>query len=96
MSDEFSAKWEKVLNKLGGDFMSSSESKTNEELQNQILRSQMVISDLEKDMEHDAKLQSVKQEVKRLSEVYREEINLEKAKSMFCIWLLRSRGQVIT
>ncbi len=93
MSDEFSHKWEKVLNKLGGDFMDSSQSKSNEDLQKQILRSQTVIADLEKDMDNDAKLAQVKEELKKISGAYRDEINLERAKSYFCLWLLRSRGQ---
>lgn len=93
MSDDFSQKWEKVLKKLGGDFMDSSQSKSSEELQKQILRSQTVIADLEKDMDNDAKLASIKDDLKKVTGAYRDEINLEKAKSNYCLWLLRTRGQ---
>ena len=93
MSDDFNPKWEKVLKKLGGDFMDSSQSKSNDDLQKQILRSQTVISDLEKDMENDVALQKAKDELKKVGGAYRDEINLERAKSMFCLWLLRNRGQ---
>lgn len=93
MSDDFSPKWERVLKKQGGDFMDSSESKSNEELQKQILKSQTVISDLEKDMENDTKLNTLKEDVKVLTSAYRDEMKLEQAKSNYCLWLLKNRGQ---
>jgi hypothetical protein len=96
MSDEFSHKWEKVLKKLGADFMDSAQSKSNEDLAKQILRSQTVVSDLEKDMENDVKLNAIKDDLKKVSGAYRDEINLELAKSKYCLWLLRSRGKDTT
>ena len=93
MSDDFSPKWERVLKKQGGDFIDSSESKSTDELQKQILKSQTVISDLEKDMENDVKLNSLKEDVKVLAGAYRDEMKLEQAKTMYCLWLLKNRGQ---
>jgi hypothetical protein len=85
----FPKKWEK---KLPGDFKDAAEAKSNDELLKEILKSAGIMSDLEKDMDNDAKLQSLKEDLKALSGGYKDELNSEQAKINYCLFLLRQRG----
>lgn len=93
MSDDlFPSKWEKVLNKYASDFKDACESKQNDELQKEIMKAEGMISDLEKDMTNDVKLQTLQEDLKTLKSGYTSVINGEKAKTKYCIHLLRQRG----
>jgi hypothetical protein len=90
---DFPKKYYKVLK--GTDFLDSSESKSNDELKQQVLRSQDIIVGLEVDLANDVKISSLKEDLKHLTGAFKDEINLEKAKSAYCLHLLKERGQGI-
>jgi len=90
MSDEtFSKKLDKLLPK---NFKENAESKTNDELLKEILKSSHVQADTEKDRDSDNKLATLREDVKLLSSAYKEVINCENAKIKYCLFLLKSRG----
>lgn len=90
MSDnEFPNKWAK---KLPEGFMESAENMSNDELKQALLKAEGIVSDTEKDMENDSKLNTLKEDVKMLAGAYKDTISSEKAKSKFCLYVLRSRG----
>lgn len=88
----FPSKWEKVLKKFCDGFKDAAESKNNDELQKEIMKAEAIISDLEKDMSADVKLQTLKSDLKDLKGGYNDSIKAEKAKSKYAIFLLKSRG----
>ncbi len=83
---------EKWMKKLPDGFAETAESKSNDDLKLIILKSQGVISDLEHDMENDAKLKAIKDELADLKGGYMDTLNCEKAKTKMCLFLLRLRG----
>lgn len=91
MSDGYPNKWEKILKKIP-DWCSGAESKTTEELKQEVLKQQGILADVEHVMSNDAKLIAVSEELKNLRHDYREQTTDAQAKSAFCLYLLRSRG----
>jgi hypothetical protein len=90
MSDQdFPAKWRKVLPE---NFSDEADSKKNDELQSIILKSSTAINELEKDMDNDAKLLALKEDLKHLMGGYKETMREEQAKIKYCLHLLRNRG----
>ncbi len=91
MSD-FPEKYVKVLNKLAGEFMDSSNSKTDDEVRKEILKAEGNIYEIEQAKDGDIKLNGAKDLVKELSGPYRESKTVETAKIKYSIHLLESRG----
>lgn len=85
----FNPKYAKLIAHLEEGLSSSS----TEDLKETIVKSQKSISDVEKDMEADEHLAALKEEIKDISNAFRDVIKLEHAKSLFCVHLLRSRGE---
>jgi hypothetical protein len=88
-STDFPNKW---WNKLPAGFVDTAEGKSNDELKGIILKSEGIISDIEKDMDDDKKLQTLKEDLKDLRGGYMDTINAETAKTKYCLHLLRLRG----
>lgn len=85
----FNPKYAKLL----GDWMSSADSYDTDELKKTIVDTQKAISDTEKDLEADERLNALKEEIKELSSAYRDVAKREQAKSMYCVHILRTRGE---
>lgn len=88
MSD-FPAKWAK---KLPENFIEETESKSTDQLKNDIVRYEQAQSDSEKDMENDPKLEEARKEVKELADVYKVAITELKAKVKYIAHVLKDRG----
>ncbi len=89
--DGFPEKWYKKLPSTwvnGG-----ADAKKSDELKAGILKSESIISDVEKDRDGDSKLQNAKAEVKDLNGAYNDTINEEKAKIKYSLYLLKQRGE---
>ena len=86
---DFPDKW---LKKLPTGYTETAETMSTEELQGEILKAEGTSADLEKDMENDQKLQSLKEDLKGLMEGYKGVLSMEKAKTKYCLHLLRLRG----
>ena len=69
------------------------DSMSTDDLKEAIVKSQKSISDVEKDMEADEHLKALKEEIKEISGAFKDVIKVENAKSMYCVHLLRSRGE---
>ena len=91
MADTFPSRWEKLLSKHS-DWKDGVESKQNEDLQREILKQQGLLADMEHEKDNDVKLNALKEELKGLNGHYRDIMNEAKAKSAYCLYLLRSRG----
>ncbi len=87
--ENFPKRW---FSKLDGDFIIKVESLTSEELEKAVLSAEGIISDTEKEMADDEKLTVLKEDVKLLSSGYKEVINAEKAKTKYCLHVMRLRG----
>lgn len=85
----FNPKYLKLISHLveGLDSMSS------DDLKEAVVKSQKSISDIEKDMEADEHLKALKEEIKDISNGFRDVSKLEHARSMYAIHLLRTRGE---
>lgn len=86
---DFPDKW---LKKLPTGYTDTAETMSTEELQKEILKAEGSIADTEKDMEGDVKLTSLKDDLKELTGGYRDLIARDKAKTRYCLHLLRLRG----
>lgn len=87
----FPKKWEKHLPTGWKD---SAESMSDDELENIIVESQKTMSDVEKDMDADERLQALKAEVKDIAGSYKDLISMHQAKARYSVYLLRTRGKV--
>jgi len=87
--ENFPPKWFK---KLSDDFVTSVETLSSEEIEKTVLKAEGVISDTEKEMSEDAKLNTLKEDVKFLSTGYKDVISAEKAKTKYCLHVMRLRG----
>lgn len=86
---DFPEKWAK---KLPEGFKDTAESMSTDELQKEILKSEGMVADTEKEMDDDQKLNSLKEDLKLLVGAYKESINAAKAKTKYCLHLMRLRG----
>lgn len=89
--DGFSPKWWKKLPASWQD-TAFGDSKTDEELKKGIMKSEHLVSDTEKDMDADDKLNGAKTMVKDLKGSYMDLINSETAQIKYSLFLLRCRG----
>jgi hypothetical protein len=78
--------------KLPENYKENMETKNTDELKQEILKASGVIVDLELDMENDAKLTALKEDLKALSGGYKDELATEKAKVNYCLFVMRQRG----
>ena len=89
LDEGFNPKYAKLIAHL----TESLDSMSTEDLKEAIVKSQKSISDVEKDMEADEHLKTLKEEIKDISSAFKDVIKVENAKSMYCVHLLRSRGE---
>lgn len=87
---EFPKKW---LKKLPENWTDTAESYDNDLLKKKVVEWEQAISVTEKDMEADADLTALKEQVKVDSEVYKKSITECQAMIRYAIFLLESRGQ---
>jgi plasmid replication initiation protein len=85
----FNPKYAKLIQHL----TESLDSMSTDDLKEAIVKSQKSISDVEKDMEADEHLAALKEEIKQISGAFSDVKKIENAKSMYCVFLLRSRGE---
>ena len=69
------------------------DSMSTEEVKEAIVKAQKSISDVEKDMEADEHLKALKDEIKDLQGAFKDVVKVEQAKTMYCVHILRSRGE---
>lgn len=81
------------LAKLIAHLTDSLDSMSTDDLKEAIVKSQKSISDVEKDMEADEHLKALKDEIKDISNSFRDVIKVEDAKTRYCVHLLRSHGE---
>ena len=79
--------------KLIAHLTESLDSQSTEDLKETIVKTQKSISDIEKDIEKDERLKALKEEIKEISGSYKDVQKVENAKSMYCVHLLRTRGE---
>lgn len=84
--------WKKLPSTWMGDDV---QSKTTDELKEQILKSSQTISTQEKDMAADQSLQQAKERVKDLSLGYKEVIDSERAIINYSLYLINERGSSV-
>lgn len=89
--DGFQEKWWKKLPATWQD-TSFVDSKDNDELKKDIMKSEHLVSDTEKDMDADIKLSTLKEDLKDLKGGYMDVINSERAKIKYSLFLLKCRG----
>ena len=85
----FNPKYAKLIQHL----TESLDSMSTDDLKEAIVKSQKSISDTEKDMDADEHLAALKEEIKMVTGGYKDVVKVEQAKSMYCVHLLRSRGE---
>ena len=85
----FSQKWWK---KLSSSYKEGAESKSNEELEDDIVKNEAGISGHEKRMEEDETLAALKAQVKDKADEYKEPISELTAQIKFATFLLKKRG----
>ena len=85
----FNTKYAKLIAHL----TDSLDSMSTDDLKEAIVKSQKSISDVEKDMEADEHLKALKDEIKDIAGAFKDVQKVEHAKSMYCIHILRSRGE---
>lgn len=89
----FSRKWEKKLPEPIEDTKSKIESMGDEELKKKIVQWQQAISNSEKDLENDPKVNSLKEDLKERCLPYREVIQECMAQMRFACFVLETRGK---
>ena len=87
--DGFPEKWFK---KIPSTWKDGAESMDNEDLKKEVLKAETLVSDTEREMDEDPKLNDLKADLKDLRGGYMDLINAEKAKVKYALFLLRSRG----
>lgn len=66
---------------------------SDDELRKKIVQWQQLISQTEKDMSNDPKLESLKEEIKDKSSVYKETLVVANAQMRFAAYVLEGRGK---
>lgn len=79
--------------KLIAHLVDSIDSMSTEDLKETIVKSQKSIADTEKDMEADEHLKALKDEIKDIASGFSDLAKLERAKTFYCVHLLRTRGE---
>jgi hypothetical protein len=87
---------EKSWNKLSDTWRTAAQAKQTEELEHDIIKAVRAMSNTSFDMRKDDKLEALQNEARELKSFYTETISAEKAKIDFCVYLLNSRGGVVT
>lgn len=86
----FNPKYAKILGDWGSEH---ADSLGPDELKKIIVDCQKSISDIEKDMEADERLKALKEEIKDLTGGFKDVQKRETAKTMYCVFRLRSLGE---
>jgi hypothetical protein len=87
--DGFPEKWYKKVPTVWKD---GAEAMDNEDLKKEVLKASSLVSDTEREMDEDPKLNDLKADLKDLRGGYMDLINAERAKVKYSLFLLRSRG----
>lgn len=83
---------EKYKKKLPTGFAEDAESLDEEGLKKKILEAEGNLSNVEREMDADQKLQAAKDDVKDLAAAYKDAAAAQKAKIKYCVFLLETRG----
>lgn len=86
---------DKHWNKLNQSWRDGAQTKSTEELEQEILKSCRSITQQTKDMKEDPKLCVLQEDLKALKGGYTEVISEEKARIEFCLFSLETRGQKV-
>jgi len=89
LDTDFNPKYAKLIQHL----TESLDSMSTEDLKETIVKAQKSISDIEKDMEADEHLKALKDEIKDIVGSFKDVAKVEQAKTMYCVHLLRTRGE---
>lgn len=65
---------------------------STDELEKEIIRAQKSIEESERDRDNDAKLESLKQQLRDAMAMYKDAIKLERLKIAFIIYIMKERG----
>ena len=87
---------EKTWNKLGEDWRTAAQSKQTDELERDIIKAVRNISNTAFDMKNNDKLKAAQELAKELKSYFTGEIDLEKAKIDYCVYLFNTRGGPVT
>lgn len=87
---EFPNKWAKLL---PDTFKDSAPTMKESELRDEIYKAEKAIVAVEHEMDNDAKLKVLKEDLKDLQGGYRDEIKTEQAKIKYSLYVLKNRGQ---
>lgn len=85
----FPAKLAKVLPE---NFQDSVDSKSTEEVKEEILKAESVINQTEKEKENDETLNATKERLADLNGAYTDVLKCQRAKIKYCFYVLNSRG----
>lgn len=88
----FPKKWARVLDKLHDDdkFLEEVQQFSKEDLDKKIVQCNEHMAEIKKDMDADIDLKNAKEHVKELSAEYKEGININEAKAMYCVYIKNS------
>lgn len=82
-----------LLKKIPDVWKNNVETKTNEELEQEILRSEQIISNTEKDIKKDDKIKALNEQLKDLKGGYKDLMDTEKAKVKYALYKINERGK---
>lgn len=83
---------EKLKLLIAPEWRDGVETKDKAELQQEISKASANISDVNKEIKENARVQALKEELKEIMGPFRETIKVEQAKVEYCLFLMRSRG----
>ena len=87
---------EKTWNRLSSTWRDAAQTKSTTELEQEIIKAVRSISAQSFDMKNDAKLISLREELKDLKGGYMDSIAADKAKVDFCVFLFNTRGMPVS
>jgi ubiquitin len=88
----FPRKWAKILDNLHEDdkFLEDVQQFSTSDLEKKIVDCNENMAEFKKNMELDADLKDAKEHVKSLAAVYKDGINVNEAKAMYCVYIKNS------
>lgn len=87
---------QKSWDKLSVSWRDAAQSKQTDELEKDIIKAVRNMSATTHDMREDSKLNTLQEEVKDLKSAYTDTISGEKAKIDFCVYLMNTRGTLVS
>jgi hypothetical protein len=88
ISDGFPNKWKKLIS----HWTDTADGFSEEDLNKTIIDSEKAVSDTDRDIENDERLNALKEELKEVSGAYKDTMKVLNAKIRYCVYLLNQRG----